>query len=456
MPGMSHKSWSAHLVLLLAVFAAYANALQGAYQFDDYNVIVNSGTVHSWAAWYADAAHGLRPLLKLSYTLNWLSGPDAWGFHLVNIGIHFLNVLLVYALAGRLLAHDFDARMPRLAMFVALLFAVHPVNTEAITYVSGRSISLMTLFYLGSFLAYIKGREETDRIWLFAVSPVLFILAVATKEIAVTLPLALLLWEICYKRMATLKDILREQGLHWIIFLLQAMLLLFNERYWRLMAFSAGLHSLQVNFLTQLHALTYLLGQLLFPWRLNIDPDMPVMVSWLQVWQDGVVWLGLLSAAIWNLRKRPWLSFALGWFVLQLFPLYLFLPRLDVANDRQLYLAGWAMLLPIAALGAGLFAHIGLRNVVAATLLLTLTGMTLLRNQDYRSEVALWKDTVRHSPRKARPYNNLGYAYFLSGNLAQAEQSYMTAISLNPDYWPAANNLAQLRNSTEAISAPEE
>ena len=141
------------------------------------------------------------------------------GFHLFNICVHFLNVLLVYALAGRLLAHDYDARrMHWLAMFAALLFAVHPVNTEAITYISGRSMSLMTLFYLVAFLAYIKGSEEKKAVWLYVASPALFILAVATKETAVTLPLALLLWEICYRRTATLKGILREQGLHWIIF----------------------------------------------------------------------------------------------------------------------------------------------------------------------------------------------------------------------------------------------
>ena len=105
------------------------------------------------------------------------------------------------------------------------------------------------------------------------------------------------------------------------------------------------------------------------------------------------------------------------------------------------------MLLPIAVVCAGLVANIRLRNTVAATLVLALAGLTLLRNEVYRSEVALWEDTVRSSPHKARPYNNLGYAYFLTGNLTQAEQAYLTAISLNPDYWLAENNLAQLRNN---------
>jgi hypothetical protein len=450
MPVMSHKTAIVPCALLLAVLAAYGNALHGAFQFDDYNVIVNSDAVHSWAAWYADVVHGLRPLLKLTYTLNWVSGLDVVGFHLFNIGVHFINVLLIYALASRLFDHSFGSDPQRkrwAALFAALLFAVHPVNTEAITYISGRSMSLMTLFYLAAFLAYIKGSEEKKAVWLYAISPALFVLAVATKETAVTLPFALLLWEVCYTPMVSLRSIPRRQGVHWGVFLLLALLLLFNDRYWQLMAFSAGMHSVQENFFTQLHALTYLLGQLLLPWRLNIDPDLPVFTAWNQVWLDGVLWSTLLVVAIWNLRKRPWLGFALGWFVLQLFPLYVFLPRLDVANDRHLYLAGWAILLPIAVVCAGLAANISLRNTVAAALLLALAGLTLLRNEVYRSEVALWEDTVRNSPHKARPYNNLGYAYFLTGNRAQAEQAYLTAIKLNPDYWRAENNLAQLRNN---------
>ena len=456
---MSRKAWAVPFVLLLAVLAAYGNSLHGAFQFDDHKVIVDYDAVHGWSAWYADIVHGLRPLLKLSYTLNWVSGPEVMGFHLFNICVHFLSVLLIYALATRSFANSFDHDPQRrhwAAMFAALLFAVHPVNTEAITYISGRSMSLMTLFYLAALLAYIRGSEQRKSGWLHVASPALFIMAVATKETAITLPFALLLWEVCFSPARSFRDIVRKQAAHWIAFVLLALLLLFNDRYWQLMAFSAGLHSVQVNFLTQLHALTYLLGQLLLPWHMNIDPDLPVISAWRQAWPDVLLWSLLLAVAGRNLRKRPWLSFALGWFVLQLLPLHVFLPRLDVANDRHLYLAGWAMLLPIAAVCAGSVASIRLRNAVAATLVLALAGLTLMRNEVYRSEVALWEDTVRSSPLKARPYNNLGHAYFLAGNLAQAERAYLTAIDLNPDYWLAENNLARLIDPGQSMGLSNE
>lgn len=440
------------LALFLAVAAVYGNALHGAFQFDDYNVIVNYGTVHSWPAWYADLGHGLRPLLKLTYTMNWLSGMDVAGFHLFNLCLHFCTALLIYAIALRLFGQQRSDGLNDkrgAALLAALLFAVHPVNTEAITYISGRSMSLMTLFYLAALLAYVKGSEEGRAGWLYVASPVLFVLAVASKETAITLPFALVLWDVCFSPAPLLKNIIRKQAMHWMIFLMLALLLLFNDRYWQLMAISAGLNSVQENFLTRLHALTYLLGQLLLPSRLNIDPDLPVITSWGQVWFDGSVWLALAIVAAWNLRQRPWLSFAVGWFVLQLFPLYVFLPRLDVVNDRHLYLAGWPLLLPIALMCRGVIANARVRHALAAALLLLLAGLTVLRNEAYRSEVALWEDTVRNSPLKARPYNNLGYAYFLAGNPAQAQQAYLTAIKLNPDYWLAENNLARLRENKE-------
>ena len=441
-------------ILTLAVLLSYANSLTGVFQFDDYNVIVNYSTVHSWSAWYADLGRGLRPLLKLSYTLNWVSGMDVLGFHLLNIGVHIGTCLLVYFITLRLFINQpGETRSHTVALLTALLFAVHPANTEAVTYISGRSMSLMTLFYLAALLAYIKGVERQKSLWLYAISPLLFVLAVAAKETAITLPFALLLWEICFPDKNWNKNILQRQIVHWCLFLLLAALLLFNEKYWQLMQFSAELHSVKENFLTQLHAMSYLLGQTFLPWQLNIDPDLPIISTWSQAGWDVVIWFALLGVAIISLARQPYLSFALGWFVLQLLPLYIFLPRSDVVNDRHLYLVGWVMLLPVAALCAKMMANTKIRYAVPA-LLLALAGLTIARNQIYRSEVALWEDTVRSSPNKARAHNNLGYAYFLAGKLSQAEQAYLTALKLKPDYSRAEYNLSALRSGAVIFSEP--
>src|SRR5216684_3757061 len=181
------KAWSTPIT------AAYVNSLGGPFQFDDYSVIVNNSSVHSFSAWLADG--GIRPVLKLSYMLNWVSGLGAVGFHLVNVGIHAANTFLVYRLCC-LLASGRESAECRggsnfLAVAVALAFALHPVQTEAVTYVSGRSTSLMAMFYLGSLVTYQKGRKTGSAVYVHLVSPMLFALALMTKEIAVTLPFAL-------------------------------------------------------------------------------------------------------------------------------------------------------------------------------------------------------------------------------------------------------------------------
>ncbi len=182
------------LVLCAAITAAYVNSLGGPFQFDDYSVIVNNSSVHSFSAWLADG--GIRPVLKLSYMLNWISGLGTVGFHLVNLGIHAANTFLVYRLCCLLASGWESAECRGVSNFravAALAFALHPVQTEAVTYVSGRSTSLMAMFYLASLVTYQKGRKTGSAVYVHLVSPMLFALALMTKEIAVTLPFALLL-----------------------------------------------------------------------------------------------------------------------------------------------------------------------------------------------------------------------------------------------------------------------
>ncbi len=171
--------------------------LGGDFQFDDYNVIVNESQVHSWAGWFAHLDSGIRPLLKFSYTLNWTMGTGVLGFHLTNLLIHLANAYLVYRLAQEFVQQQWQlAKLHHVPLLVALLFAVHPIHTEAVSYISGRSAALMTLCYLAGLLSYIRGRTQQDWKLLYVVTPVLFLLALGIKETAVTFPLALLIWEL--------------------------------------------------------------------------------------------------------------------------------------------------------------------------------------------------------------------------------------------------------------------
>jgi tetratricopeptide (TPR) repeat protein len=453
------------LLLACALTLAYFNSLEGAFQFDDYNVIVNNTVVHSWPAWLADLSQGIRPLLKLTYTLNWTMGWGAFGFHLFNLAVHAGNTFLVYGIAVRILREQTaEVSLPgtQMAAFLtALLFAVHPVQTEAITYICGRSTSLMAFFTLAAFYAYQRGVEESRRSLIYVAGPVLFVLAMLSKEVAVTLPAALLLWEAC-RRDRDQKDsgrergktaaLLRRQGIYWLILGILLTAMLFHPRYGGLLQFSAETRSLRQNILSQINGICYLFSRFAWLHRLNIDPDLPVISHWTPLLGlQAVVLICTVVLGMVAIKKKPWLGFGILWFFLHLLPTNSFIPRLDIANERQLYLSGLGLYLLVGQ-GMTLLYEIVPRgkSLVCgglALVFLVLMLATVQRNHIYRSEIALWQDTVKKSPHKARVYNNLGYAFFLAGRYGEARQAYAVALRLKPDFALARNNLY----SVEAI-----
>lgn len=447
---LTMRAWPADplremLLLTLAVALCYANSLTGSFQFDDYNVIVNEATVHGWHHWWHALGNGIRPLLKFSYLLNWLMGSATWPFHLTNLFIHLANTLLVWQIAHRYILQQWQREaLFSVPFFAALLFALHPVQTEAVSYISGRSASLMTFFYLAALLAYVDGRLQHDRVRRCVWVPVLFLLALACKETAVTLPFALLLWEAtCGGRWRTR---LSPVWPSMLVLIIATLYFSFNESYLHEMQRSFKLHALEANLFTQLQGYAYLFKQWVWPLALNIDPDLSqastVSVPALLLFAASVLLALLLR------HRRPWITLALCWMMLHLIPLYLLLPRLDIANERQLYLAAWPLYLALC-IELSLTLHEKFLKGVMLILVLTLAILTFQRNQDYASEIALWESTMRHSPNKARVHNNLGMAYLLAERYADARREFSTALQLDPDLYQARYNLMRV---DEALS----
>jgi tetratricopeptide (TPR) repeat protein len=185
--------------------------------------------------------------------------------------------------------------------------------------------------------------------------------------------------------------------------------------------------------------------QWVLPLWLNIDPDLPVQRDFSGSAASLMFFVFALALMFACWRRRPWLGFALAWLVLHLLPLHLFLPRLDIANERQMLLAAWPLYLALAT-ELALWLKARTLRIVSAALLLALSTLTVLRNQVYESEVALWQDTVQKSPHKARAHNNLGYAYLLAQREAEARREFMTALQLDPQDVKARHNLARLNS----------
>lgn len=446
----------AQLLLLLGVVLAYAVALAGPFQFDDRGVILRDSTVHSLSA-TLNSLWGLRPLLKLSYSLCWSLGQSPVTFHVFNLLVHLLNVVLlvrVFAAAtDPALRWPFRSPLTPGATVAAVLFALHPIQTEAVTYISGRSASLGTTFLLLGLLLYAEGvRAGSIRYWLGFTS-LAFLAALATKETSATLPLGLLLWDLLIERSHP-RAVLRRFGPWLGVALVTSVLLIMNPRYFTLLYDVLGQRSFADSLRYQLGGLSYLFGRLSLIEPLCIDPGLwSKAPSGVAVTSAALVVAAALGLAGWRARREPLLLFGVGWFLLQVFVPFVLLPRVDVINERHAYVGNVGLFLACGALADRALAAAGARLWriwLPGVLGLVLAALTLRRNLDYQSEIELWQSTVRVAPKNPRAQNNLGVAYELAGRNNEAFVAYMRALKLEPRYVAAQDNLLRLNRKRSA------
>ncbi|MEP7180648.1 MAG: tetratricopeptide repeat protein [Betaproteobacteria bacterium] len=434
---------SAWLVTAGAVALAWATATGTVFQYDDFRVVVDNPDVHSWAAWLASMP-GIRPLTKASFTLNWTLSPAAAGFVAFNAMCHAASALLVLALVRRWLpALAPGMHRPGLAALVAaLVFALHPAQTEAVTWIAGRSVALSGCLYLAALLAWERAGDAPRPGARIALSAALYAGALAARETAWTLPFAVVLVETA--RGESFRSGCRRALPLFGVLAAALAAMAASPVYRRLLATSLDVRDPVANLFAQVEGISYLVTHPLLTLRVNFDPDLAAPAT-----ADAQWWLAatLIAVAIGSgfaqLRRRPWLGLAPLWFLLHLVPTNGPIARYDLANDRQLYLA-----LVGPALVAGIVvarmrpAVVG--GIAAAALVAALGIATFARNADYASEIALWEATARASPAKARPWNNVGWAHQQAGDLVRARAAYERALELDPFYFRARGNLDAL------------
>ena len=440
------------VLVLAAVAAAYANAFAGAFQFDDWNVVVRDPRVQSIGAWWASMP-GIRPLLKLSYAANHASGLGLAGFHAANLAVHAANALLAFALLRCLEARAAPAGSPpgRAPLVAALLFALHPAQTEAVTYVSGRSASLAATFLLASALVHVAGRDGWRPGLARVLSPALLACALGVKEVAVALPAVLVAVELAdVRRPASLRAALKATATHWLVCAVALSLFARSRTYGQLLDASLALRGPWANLVAHLQGLAWLAGQALWPDRLDADPGIAVAgLDAAALGTAGAV-VAALVAGVALLRRRPAVALALLWTALWLPLAGLAVPRPEAANDRQLYLsllgAGWLVGRALVA-AAGPLAPPTRRTawrdatmLLGAALLALLGAATSLRNRVYADEVTFWEAVLARSPSSARALNNLAVALAARCRLEEAEAALVRAAAAAPgDYAPLVN-----------------
>ena len=255
-----------------------------------------------------------------------------------------------------------------------------------------------------------------------------------------TLPAALLLVELVRPGRASW----RLQLPHWLVLAAGGLVILLVPRYFDLVAYGFSQRGPIDNLLTQVGGISYLLARLVTLQGYNIDPGLAAFEGFTSVFfAQAVLILGLLALGLSNLRTRPWLGFGILWFFLQLAPTNSIVPRLDVANDRQLYLACWGLFLGFS-IQISLLVPRRVFIPLTAAAAIAFTAASIARQLDYRDEITLWEASVRENPANPRARNNLGYAYYLAGRKSEARTEIELAARLDPVYQKPRANLLLL------------
>ncbi|MEE9615097.1 MAG: tetratricopeptide repeat protein [Thermodesulfobacteriota bacterium] len=502
--------WLSSPALALALIAAagilvYSNTFHASFHFDDAPNIVSNREVRGLESFWPPT--GTRYLAFLSFALNYHFGKlDVLGYHLVNTSVHILNGLLVWWLVVLTLGTPAMRRAGvdrragyLLALVAALVFIVHPVQTQAVTYISQRFTSLLALFYLLGLCLYARARlswteKEKSRgggggggAWAFYILALLAALAaMKTKETSFTMPFVILLYELAFFR--DLKGIWPSvrRVVPFLLLLPVVPLTLFAPELGLREGgdgIDEGIRIQQIKDLGALSPYAYLMTQmrvvvtylrlLVLPINQNLDYDYPVYHS-LFIPEVFLSFLFLLSVLIFGvyllIRSRIThhahgllASFGILWFFITLSVESSIFPIKDVINEHRLYLPSVGAAVAFSAAVFYCFDRMGIRKLSAATcVLLLLTAAPLgaaarLRNLVWENDSALWEDVVRKSPEKARGYNNLGSSYLDSGRTEEGLEEFKRAVELKPDFPEAYNGFgviySELGRPEEAIVA---
>ncbi len=461
-------------VLLLGLFA-YSNSLHGPFVFDDRQTIRDSAPLRAAARDLVNPAlyHAQpnRYLANVTFAVNYrLGGLDVVGYHALNVAIHLACALLVYALVAltfltpRLRESPLAPSRRAIAFAAAALFVTHPLQTQAVTYVVQRITSLATLLYVLSVVLYARwrvGREGAERgspkaAASYVLALLAAIAAMKTKEIAFTLPFAIVLYELSFfprqpRRAAALAPFLATA-------LVIPATLLHQQHPGGGVVAAAGA-STRVE--TALSRLDYLrtevtvvieyLRLLVLPTGQNLDHDHPIYRSFLapRVLASLALLVALGAAAAWLYRRtRPpdpavdpaarLVAFGAAWFFLALLVESSVIPIDDVINEHRVYLPSVGFFSAVGAAGALLLRRVPradparLVALVALLLAIVLGVATLRRNAVWASDVSLWADAASKSPNKVRPLGNLAVALAAAGHHEEGVLALRRAVRLAP------------------------
>lgn len=458
-------------ILLLATIIVYSNTFEAPFVFDDMpNILENRHirldkiSIEDIVAAGFKSVCSRRPVANISFAVNYyIHGYNVTGYHIINILIHLANgIILFYIFRVTLMysqqhwADEQTAIISGLSFTAAFIWLVHPVQTQSVTYIVQRMNSLAALFYLSSILLYIKARIETQslkkRIYCFIVSTSCGILALGTKEISVTLPFFIFLYEWFFFQ--NLSKSWLKRSLPYVLvgmILLGILIRIYlgpNPIELILGGYETREFTLFQRVLTQFRVIIFYLSLVLFPHpaRLNLEHDFPLSYGLFSPVTTaicmGLLFLGLASA-VYFARSERLVSFSILWFLGNLFLESSIIP-LEIIFEHRIYLPSTFLILMGVLLFYRYVSNQKIQRIALVGVCMILCVWTYERNEIWGEELRFLRDCLKKSPNKARIYNNMGFAMERRGNYKDAEKYYKDALSIKPKYKEAHLNIADL------------
>lgn len=423
--------WLAPVVLISAAMLVYANSFQGDFVYDDVGHILDGSSIRPW--WpitESIRAGGPRWLLVWTLSINHaIGGLDLTGYHVFNLAVHIINGLLLWSLLRSQLTRveicgEWSAKGEHLALAIALLWLVHPLQTQAVTYIVQRAESVMAMFFL-LVLWCLVCSSGSERSWAWKLAAVIaFWIGLGSKEVIAMVPLVALALDRIFL-CSSWKQLAQQRG--WVYGLMLLPFVLFAGKVRSVLTQNQasnvgfGLDSLSwwEYALSQPGVILHYLRLVVAPYPLCIDYEWPVATSWLAIVLPGAILLSLFVAVAWALWRSPAIGFLGLTFFLILAPTSSVVPIGDLAVEHRMYLPLSVALVLLVLIGYGLIDRLSrhwhwsparrtqIERYALAIPVVVLSALTIARNFDYVSPIAIWQATIAVRPQNARANHNL-------------------------------------------------
>jgi len=450
------------LVIIVVGYLSYSNSLNGEMIFDDINIIQQNDRLHDLDN-FKDINKWVSPngrnFAMFSFAINYsIHENNVFGYHLFNLIIHLIYGCFVFLLARLILSISIFDNIPQrkysglMAFFIALICVLHPIQTQAVSYIVQRMASMAGMFYIMSLFFYGKGRLlhvkdgfdiRVILLYLFALFSV--ILGLLTKQIVITIPFVILLFELFFIRNKAGGIFKKYLVISFSMLFILSLIIIFGG----FLPKETETITRSEYLFTQFRVIVKYIQLLLFPVNQALDYDLSLsgnLLEW-KVIACLFIILVLIVAAFLLYKKKHLISFGIFWFFITLSVESSILPIRDVINEHRLYLPLFGFSLIFVSLIWDFFAIKRLYAVIGFFLVLNIIyGFTTYeQNKVWKSKLSLWLDNTSQKPHNARSHSNLGSTYITMRDFVKAEEAYEEAARLDPDYTEALFNLGNVK-----------